>query len=466
MDGADQLARQAAADPNAPAIVLEDRTISWGELNTRVDVCARRLATLGARAGKRIATTLEPSLDAAEILFALERLGGVYVPLPADAAEAHREVLVDRVQPDFVITPYDVSQAEPAEAFDRHTPADDDPRWIIFTSGTEGTPKGVVLTAGNLAASAAASHQALRLLPGDRWLACMPMHHVGGPSIFRRAAEVGFSVVPVAVFDPLLVMHTLEQTSATAMSLVPTMLARLVEAGWRGAPSLRFVLLGGGPASEPLLNAALDRRIPIAPTYGLTEAASQVTTLPPWESHGRLGSAGRPLPGVQIRIADHPEGPLPSGTPGRIWVSGPTVATDTIDGPLPREAGWLPTGDMGQMDAEGYLTVLGRIDDVIVTGGEKVIPHEVEACLLEHPDIADAAVLGLPDDEWGQRVVAAVVVREGAEAPDAGELRAYLKRELMYHKVPRQIVFVGELPRTGPGKIDRAALRTMLAGRS
>jgi O-succinylbenzoic acid--CoA ligase len=240
------------------------------------------------------------------------------------------------------------------------------------------------------------------------------------------------------------------------------MLSRMMQAGWREPPTLRFVLLGGGPCPESVLHEALDRRIPIALTYGLTEATSQVATLPPWDTLGKLRTVGRAVPGVRVRVADSPERPLKPGTPGQIWVSGATIAKKTLDGPLPTEGGWYATGDLGALDGDAFLTVLGRIDDLILTGGEKVVPREVEAALLDHPGVAEACVFGVPDDEWGQRAVAAVTLKPDAGHVNPAEIRARLKKELMYHKVPRQVVIVGTLPLTGPGKVDRVALRDML----
>lgn len=459
----DAVSRQAAAQPHAPAVILDEGTISWRDLDARVEDAARRLATLRVCASDRVAVTLEPSLEAAEILFAAPRVGASLILLPADAPGIQIEMMTAQADPKVSITAADLAEVRPAKSYERTSLRDDDPRLIVFTSGTEGLPHGIVLSEGNLTASAHASTGALRLLPGDRWLACMPMHHVAGPSIFLRAAETGLAVAPLRVFDPALVMDALERTGATALSLVPTMLARLIDAGWRGNPSLRFVLLGGGPCSQPLLNAALDRGIPIASTYGLTEASSQVTLLPPSETRTHLGSAGRSLPGTGICVAEHPERPMPQGTPGPIWVKGPTVATHGLDGPLQLEAGWLATGDLGQVDSEGFLTVVGRIDDVILTGGEKVVPREIEDALASHPSVGETVVVGVPDDEWGQRAVAAVVVREGAPALDADQVRSFLNERLLRHKVPRSIVVLEDLPRTGPGKVDRRALRELLA---
>lgn len=464
-EGIDRVAGLAAADPNAAAIILTgDRTISWGEFDARVHLATGRLAARGVKPADRVIVSLDSGLEAAEAIFAINRLGATVVAIPTAPPESQLEPLVSRVKPRLFLQPGSLEGLPPADTFHRRLPKDDDPVCVVFTSGSGGAPRGVVLSQGNWDSANRAAAQTLRLLPGDRWVACLPVHHVGGYSIYMRAAETGFAVVPVAQFEPEAVIEAIDKSSATAISLVPTMLSRLLEAGWTANPTLRFVLLGGGPCPESILHEALDRRIPIAPTYGLTEACSQVATLPPWDTRGRLRTAGRPLPGVRVRIADAPDRPMKRGTPGQIWVSGPTLAQGTLDGPLPTQEGWYGTGDLGMLDGEEFLTVLGRIDDLILTGGEKVVPAEVEEALTNHPAVAEACVIGIPDDEWGQRAVAAVVLLEGTPPGTVGpsELRALLKKELMYHKVPRQIVIMDELPRTGPDKIDRAELRRQL----
>jgi O-succinylbenzoic acid--CoA ligase len=225
------------------------------------------------------------------------------------------------------------------------------------------------------------------------------------------------------------------------ISLVATQLMRLLEADVDLLP-LRAVLVGGGPVPEDVLEEAIGRGATVVQTYGLTEAASQVTTLEPGEAHRRLGSAGRPLLTTHLRIQQ-----------GEILVQGPTVAPGTAD-----EDGWLHTGDLGRIDAEGFLYVEGRLGDMIVSGGENISPTEVEAALLRHPDISEAAVVGREDAEWQEAVTAVVVLRPGAEV-DGDELRSHCAAVLAGYKVPKRIEFVGELPRTASGKLLRRALR-------
>jgi O-succinylbenzoic acid--CoA ligase len=219
------------------------------------------------------------------------------------------------------------------------------------------------------------------------------------------------------------------------------MLARLLDAGLDRAPALRAILLGGGPVPPGLLVRAADRGLPVLPTYGMTETCSQVVTASLEDQPAERGGAGRALPGVSLEIGDD----------GEILVRGPMVARGALSGD-----GWLHTGDRGRLDADGRLHVEGRLDDVIVTGGENVMATEVEQALLAHPSVSDAAVVGTPDPEWGEAVTAFVV--RGDDAADAA-LIEHVRRRLGAYKAPRRIVRVTELPRNAAGKVERGELR-------
>ncbi len=237
------------------------------------------------------------------------------------------------------------------------------------------------------------------------------------------------------------VAEALERDGVTLMSLVTTQLVRLLEAGL-DLSGPRAILVGGGPVPLEVLEEAIGRDVAVVQTYGLTETASQVTTLAPQEARRKLGSAGRPLLTTHLRIQD-----------GEILVQGPVVAPGCAD-----EDGWLHTGDLGRIDDEGFLYVEDRLGDVIVSGGENVLPAEVEEVLLRHPDVADAAAVGRADAEWQEAVEAVVVLRDGAAA-GAAELRRHCAESLAGYKVPKRFEFVSELPRTDSGKLLRRALR-------
>jgi O-succinylbenzoic acid--CoA ligase len=298
----------------------------------------------------------------------------------------------------------------------------------------------VVHTYGNHRASALASAWNLGVDPDDRWLSVLPLFHVGGLAILIRSAVYGTAAVVHDGFDVDHVRDSLERGDATLVSLVSTMLQRLRESGLTEAPALRAALLGGGPVPRDLLEWAADAGLPVLQTYGMTETSSQIATLGAEEALARTGSAGRPLPGVELRI----------GEGGEILVRGPMVSPSAIG-----EDGWLHTGDRGRLDGDGFLYVEGRIDDTIVTGGENVMAAEVEDALRSHPAVADAAVVGRPDPEWGEAVTAFVVL--DADVEDA-ELIRHCRERLAGYKAPRVVHRLEELPRNAAGKVRRSAL--------
>ena len=407
----DWLTAAAAAHPDRLALETPAGSFSFAQLAERADRRARELAAAGVGAGDRVAVTYPPGLEFAELLHALPRLGAVLEPGPPAEPPEPPAGAPGTAQLQTTVDPEAV-----------HT--------VIRTSGTTGVPKAVELTYANHLASAIASADALGVDPGDRWLVPLPLHHVGGLNVLIRSVINATAVVLHERFDADSVRATIEAGEVTLASLVPTMLSRLRAAGLRQAPGLRAIALGGGPIPAGLLDWARDTGIPVVPVYGMTETCSQVVA----------GSPGRPLRGVQLEIA----------ADGEILVRGPMVARGAV-----AEDGWLHTGDLGRLDGDGRLHVLGRLKELIVTGGENVAPLEVEQALLAHPAVADAGVAGLPDPDWGEAVTAFVVLREPA-SPE--ELRAWCRERLEAFKVPKTIHVVGRLPRTSGGKLLRERL--------
>ena len=313
---------------------------------------------------------------------------------------------------------------------------------VLFTSGTSGPAKAVRLTARNWEAAVEASARHLDHRSEDVWLAAMPLHHVGGLSILYRSAFVGGSVRWVPRFDVAEVVGEL-RGGVTMASLVPTMLRRILDFDDQPFPELRAVLIGGGPIPPGLLEQAASRGLPVLPTYGMTETCAQVATLRPGQPPRH---SAHPLPGVEVRV----------GRGGRIELRGDQISpgyADQEDRP-PQE--WFVTPDLGEISPDGALQVLGRADDVIVTGGENVDPGRVEAVLSSHPAVTAAVVVGVTDPEWGQKVVA---VFEGAAPPD--EVLAWARGHLSRAEVPKVLLPIAEIPWLGT-KPDRLAVLRIL----
>lgn len=325
---------------------------------------------------------------------------------------------------------------------------------IIATSGSTGEPKGVMLTHGNLEAAARCSAARTPLGPGDRWLACLPLHHIGGFSILTRCADAGATPVLAGRFDPDAVLARLRQDAISHLSLVPVMLAQLLEASREAAsPGLRHVLVGGAALSPSLAEEARALGWPIQPTYGMSETASQVATLASLPAGWRRGHVGRPLPGIEVALDGEQ----------RLKVRGPVVMAGYANPDLRPgdgiEDGWLVTSDIAEIAPEGDVTILGRADDVIVTGGKKVHPAAVERLLEACPGVAEACVTGRPDPVWGETVVA---IFRGSARRD--EVLAWAREHLPPAWRPRRALEVAALPRLSSGKPDRSALRRLAEG--
>ena len=486
----DWISLRARTHADHLALECGDERLTYASLDDRVGRAAAALRDLGAHESEPVAVLMGNGIPIAVFALAVIRAGGMFMPLNArlSSAEIAYQLTDARVR-FLVVTEEFVDVARAAAAgLDVAVLAAEESRWaalspvaghteiapdtphsLIYTSGTTGRPKGAVLTHGNFYWSAVASAANLGVEDDDRWLACMPLFHVGGLSIVLRSAIYGTTAVIHDRFDEARVNRALREERITLLSVVATMLTRMFDVEPGGYPAtVRSVLLGGGPAPRQLLEEAVRRELPVLQTYGLTETASQVATLAPVEALRKLGSAGLPLLSSTVRIeVDGREAEV--GEVGEIVVQGPTVCAGYLHRPdATAEAirdGWLHTGDLGYVDAEGYLYVADRRDDLIITGGENVYPAEVESALLEHPGVAECAVVGVPDERWGHRVVAVIV----ASAPEvtAEALEAHLRGRVAGYKVPRAFEFsVEPLPRTASGKLQRHLVRQALVERA
>jgi O-succinylbenzoic acid--CoA ligase len=434
------LAQRAQSCPERPALVTEASSVTYAELEAEATWVARRLAAYGVRRDATAALTMHPRREEVVLLHALMKLGAIALPLSPQLTGAERDAVLVAERPAVDLN--DAAELTQTEAdlplLGEHDM--DDVCCRILTSGSTGEPRPVELTYGNFLFSAVGSAFNIGVDPADRWLCCLPLSHVAGLSIVLRSVIYGTIAVLLDGFDTEQVASTLSSGRITVLSLVPTMLIRLLEAD-ADLAAPRAILIGGGPVPEAALMEALDRGATVVQTYGMTETCSQVTTLSPADARRKVGSAGRPLLTTHVRI----EG-------DQILVQGPTVSRGALD-----PDGWLHTGDLGHIDEEGFLYVTGREGDVIVSGGEKVMPAEVESVLLTHPAVEDAAVVGRPDPEWQEGVCALVVLADRADA-DKRELRDHCAASLAGFKVPKRIDFVAALPRNPAGKLLRGEL--------
>jgi O-succinylbenzoic acid--CoA ligase len=469
---ADWLRQRAVTHASTPALIAGRDRVTFSELDRLVDRVAGQMAACGVTAGSRVMVLLPNGVPFVLLTHALVRLGGLMVPLNTRLAVPELVWQIRDARAAFIVHDDEAAVAAFAgqipgvqmlswPALTQVTPADVAPRpaielatpqGILYTSATSGRPKGVLLSFGNHWWSAVASALNLGLRHDDRWLAPLPLFHVGGLAVLWRSVIYGITAMVHETFDPGTVNQAIDRDRVTIVSVVSTMLQRMLDArGGRAYPdTLRCVLLGGGPAPRPLLERCLRLGVPVAPTYGLTEAASQVATLRPDEVARRPGSSGQALFPTEVRIED-----------GEILVRGPSVMLGYVgrsdETARALRGGWLRTGDLGYLDDDGYLYVTERRDDLIVSGGENVYPAEVEAVLLSHPAVDDAGVVGLPDEEWGQIVAAAVKLRADAQAGPE-ELLAFCRERLARYKVPRYVWFTSELPRSPSGKLIRRLL--------
>ncbi|QQE77164.1 o-succinylbenzoate--CoA ligase [Alicyclobacillus sp. SO9] len=346
---------------------------------------------------------------------------------------------------------------------------------VIYTSGTTGRPKGAQLTFGNEWWSAVGAALQLGTVPGDKWLVPMPLFHVGGMSVLLRCLIYGATAVIHNGFDAALVNEAIDNEGISLVSVVPTMLQRMFdEHGESGYPSsLRAVLLGGSAASKGLLERAQELGVPVAQSYGLTETSSQVCTLSPADGLKKIGSSGLPSVMNEVIIVnpqarqdgrDPMAAQRPPLEPGEIVVRGPSVFGGYLNRPEETRAAisgdWLWTGDVGYQDSDGYLYVLDRRKDMIVSGGENIYPAEIESVLEKHENIAEAAVVGVTDQDWGQ-VPLAVIVPCG-KAVSTSELQDYCRKQLAGYKVPKDFIEIEHLPRNASGKLLRRILQEWL----
>jgi acyl-CoA synthetase (AMP-forming)/AMP-acid ligase II len=470
---------RAELDPSGPAVADGGLSLTNAELLERVRAVAGRLTELGVGGGDVVAIKLRNCVEFVVLLFASWRVGATVTPVNPSLTDAEvvRQLEISKarilVVEDEVSSPGNVATVTVgelcAEGPGWDAPPLADPSklaLLIFTSGTTGVPKGVMLDHANLDAMAEMGRKALHIGPVDRCLLILPLFHVNGIVVsVLMPLLAGASVVIAERFDPDSFFSTVERHRPTFFSAVPTiytLLAALPDDVRPDTSSLRFGICGAAPASAELLSRFETRYgFPLIEGYGLSEATC-ASTINPVTGERKPGTVGIPFPGQQIRIVDEGGNDVPAGVDGEVLIAGPNVMRGYLGRPDDTARtiikGWLHTGDVGHLDTDGYLALVGRSKDMIIRGGENIYPREIEDVLTSDSTVLEAAVIGVPDDKWGETVTAYVQPRPGRTInPEA--LHALCARKLAGYKRPTAITAMDAIPKNAVGKTDKAPLR-------
>ncbi|WP_243524978.1 o-succinylbenzoate--CoA ligase [Bacillus pseudomycoides] len=471
------LMQRSFLTPERTAIETKEEKITFLELHEKVGSVCEHLSYLQIEKGQKVAVLMKNGTQMITVIHALSYIGAVAVLLNTRLSREELLWQMDDAEVVCLVTDQEfetekvlvyafeeVVNGPKKTAVVQEEFSLEESMTIIYTSGTTGKPKGVILTYGNHWASAVGSSLNLGLRDDDCWLACMPMFHVGGLSLLMKNIMYGMRILLVPKYDPDFIHEAIKTRGITIISVVSKMLMDLLERlGEETYPSsLRCMLLGGGPAPKPLLETCVTKGIPVYQTYGMTETSSQICTLSADYMLTKVGSAGKTLFSCQLRIEKDGE-VVPPNVEGEIVVKGPNVT----HGYFKREDatretiidGWLHTGDLGYLDEEGFLYVLDRRSDLIISGGENIYPAQIEEVLLANPKVAEAGVVGKADEQWGQ-VPAAFIVK--ADDITEEELIKFCEEKLARYKVPREVHFLLELPRNASKKLLRRELRHLL----
>lgn len=475
----------ASGDPDRVAIVDGETRVSVGELSELADGGAGVIAASGARHVVYVGTggVLLPLL-----IFASARANVPFTPLNYRLSTDAVCALIDRLHTPFIVADdeyrdalvaADKSVLAPAEFLVAARSAEpvaefadpEDVAIVLFTSGTTSRPKAVELSHNNLTSYIAGTVDFGSAEAGDAALVCVPPYHIAGVTAALSNLYSGRKIVYLTKFDPREWMRLIRDEGVTTATVVPTMLDRIISVLQKDPvdlPTLRSLAYGGSKVGLPLVRTALALlpQVGFVNAYGLTETSSTIAVLTPEDHRAalgatdeaiarRLGSVGRPVPGIELQIRDSTGAVLGPGETGELFVRGPQVSGKYAEiGSVLDEYGWFPTKDIAMIDEAEYLFIGGRSDDTIIRGGENIAPSEVEDVLVEHPDVREVAVVGLEDAEWGQIIVAVVVPEAGAD-PQAEELRAFARTMLRGSRTPDRIVFRDVLPTTATGKVLR-----------
>lgn len=482
--------RRAAMSGSEVALVYLGDQITYREVHSRVLIRAAALAAAGVGKGDRVAYLGENHPALIETMLAVVRIGGVFLPL--NNRLTHNELhyqLTDSAASALILGPERCADSEsfadasfivdvavwspdpvaaPAIAVPAAQVGGTDPAFLLYTSGTTGRPKGAILSHENLLWNSFNLMLDVDVRSDEVALVSAPMFHVAALNqlVVTVYLKGGRSVI-APKWDADLALDLIESHGVTWMFGVATMFADLTNsARWAHTDlaSIRSVMSGGAPIPRHLIDLYMEKGITFCQGYGLTETAPGATFLPQHESVRKAGSAGAQVMFDEVMIVDADGTECPPGTTGEIIIRGPNVSTGYWRNPAATatafsDGGWFHSGDIGYRDTEGFFFIVDRLKDMYISGGENVYPAEVEAVLFEHPDVAEAAVIGMPDDRWGEVGHAFVVSHEDALI-NVSEVQEFASTRLARYKVPKRITVVPRLPRTGSGKVRKTALRS------
>lgn len=479
--------KRAKLTPNRVAVQMSETALTFQELHEKALELAGKMAAAGMKKGQYIGILSPNSVEMIVMIHALKYVGAITVMLntklsPSEVSFQLEDAKVSHLLVDSSLRDKGEQSAKGSpvtvhsfEELQRMTSASIDPiktislgdtDTIMYTSGTTGAPKGVKQTYGNHWWSAIGSSLNLGLREDDCWLIAVPLFHISGLSILMRSVIYGMKVILHEKFDASRMNRAIHEEGVTIVSVVTAMVSKLLQEE-NGAPypaSFRCMLVGGGPVPVTILEKCSSLNIPVYQTYGMTETSSQIVTLSPEDSLQKIGSAGKALFPSEVMIMSETEEQQHDNLPGEIVVKGPNVTGGYLNRPDATAGtirdGWLHTGDIGYMDEEGFLYVLDRRSDLIISGGENIYPAEIENVLVKHHDVVEAGVTGLKDETWGQVPVAFVVVN--SDDVEEKDILAHCLTHLAKYKVPKHVHFVKNLPRNASNKLLRRELFSLL----
>lgn len=472
------LSEQVDINPDSPFVISSDGTISLRELNELVKIAASFLRNKGIGEGGKVAILSENNFNFIIIVLALWKLNSTPIPINVRLTSIeiekfllhsgskhiciHSDIksnyqLSGNYTPSYFPFEDAVKISEAENKFDPNRTA-----LILYTSGSTGEPKGVELTFKNLFESAKAADTIINHSKSDCWMASLPFYHIGGFSIITRSLLAGTPIVIPDSLQTEIVRKSIMKYKPTLISLVPTMLKRLMVAGAKGNKYFRHVFIGGGPAESALLNNAIQLGWPLVKVYGSTETSSMVTALATDDFNSKPDSAGLPIGENTISIFGNTGRMLEENLTGEIGIKGPSVMKGYLKEKAPMKEDYFLSGDMGYIDADGYLFITGRKKDMIISGGENVNIQEIENVILRFPEVVETAVFGIDDRDWIEAVAAAVVFKN-VEGTEIIELQNFLRKNLPSFKIPKRILVLDEIPKNEMGKINRNELKKLIS---